>query len=146
MFLKDRRNLYTFKCIEDISRESEDGGAVSGEARGGSLREDGQRLHLNMRGGKRAFLVAQIVHNLPAVQEIWVRSLGWEDTLEKGMATHSNILVWRSLWTEEERKMCVALDHPVGLAASTGLLDIQPKSRREQQGCGPWPRSSGGCY
>lgn len=72
MFLKDRRLLYTFKCIEDISRESEDGGAVSGEARGGSLREDGQCLHLNRRGGKRAFLVAQMIHSLPAVQEIWV--------------------------------------------------------------------------
>ena len=34
-------------------------------------------------------------------QEIWVQSLGWEDTLEKGMATHSSVLVWRIPWTEE---------------------------------------------
>ena len=44
-------------------------------------------------------LVAQLVKNLPAMQETWVRSLGWEDPLEKGMATHSNILAWRIPWT-----------------------------------------------
>ena len=43
-----------------------------------------------------ASLVAQLVKNLPAVQETWVRSLGWEDPLEKGKATHSSILAWRS--------------------------------------------------
>ena len=42
-----------------------------------------------------AFLVAQTVKNLPAMQETWVRSLGWEDPLEEGMATHSSILAWR---------------------------------------------------
>ena len=42
-----------------------------------------------------------MVKNLPARQETWVRSLGWEDSLEKGMATHSSILGWRILWTEE---------------------------------------------
>ena len=42
-----------------------------------------------------ASLVAQLVKNLPAVQETWVRSLGWEDPLEKGKATHSSILAWR---------------------------------------------------
>ena len=41
---------------------------------------------------EKASLVAQAVKNLPAVQETWVRSLGWEDPLEKGMATHSSIL------------------------------------------------------
>ena len=45
-----------------------------------------------------AFLVAQLVKNLPAMQEIWVQSLGWEDSLEKGKATHS-ILAWRILWS-----------------------------------------------
>jgi len=39
--------------------------------------------------------------NLPAVQETWIPSLGWEDPLEKGMATHFSILVWRIPWTEE---------------------------------------------
>ena len=46
-------------------------------------------------------LVAQTVVNLPAVLETWVRSLGWEDPLEKEMATHSSILAWRIPWTEE---------------------------------------------
>ena len=41
------------------------------------------------------FLVAQTVKNLPAMQETWVRSLGWEDLLEESMATHSSILAWR---------------------------------------------------
>ena len=43
----------------------------------------------------RVSLVAQMVKNLPAIQETWVRSLGWEDLLEEGMATHSSILAWR---------------------------------------------------
>ena len=46
-------------------------------------------------------MVAQMVKNLPAVQETWVQSPGWEDLLEKGMATHSSILAWRIPWTEE---------------------------------------------
>ena len=49
----------------------------------------------------RASLVAQIVENLPAMQETWVQSLGRADSLEKGMATHSSIVTWRIPWTEE---------------------------------------------
>ena len=49
----------------------------------------------------RASLVAQTVKNLPAMQEIWVQSLGQKDPLEKGMTTHSSILAWRIPWTEE---------------------------------------------
>ena len=41
-----------------------------------------------------AFLLAQLVKNVPAMQETWVQSLGWEDPLEKGKATHSSILTW----------------------------------------------------
>ena len=48
-----------------------------------------------------ASLVAQSVKNLPAVQETQVRSLCWEDPLEKEMATHSSILAWKISWTEE---------------------------------------------
>ena len=48
-----------------------------------------------------ASLVAQTVKNLPAMQEIKVQSLDWEDPLEKGMATHSSILTWIIPWTEE---------------------------------------------
>ena len=49
--------------------------------------------------------MAQTVKNLPAVQEIWVQSLGWKDPLEKGMATHSSILAWRIPWTEEPGRL-----------------------------------------
>ena len=44
--------------------------------------------------------MAQMVKNLPAMRETWVRSLGQEDPLEEGMATHSNFLAWRIPWTE----------------------------------------------
>ena len=44
---------------------------------------------------QNASLVAQLVRNPPAVQETWVQSLSWEDSLEDGMATHSSILAWR---------------------------------------------------
>ena len=46
-----------------------------------------------------AFLVAQLVKNLPAMWETWVQSVGWEDPLEKGKVTHSSILAWRIPWT-----------------------------------------------
>ena len=48
-----------------------------------------------------ASLVTQLVKNPPAMRETWVRSLGWEDPLEKEKATHSNILTWRIPWTVE---------------------------------------------
>ena len=50
-------------------------------------------------------LMAQIVKNLPAMQETQVQSLGWEDVLEKGMATHSSILAWVIAWTEEPGRL-----------------------------------------
>ena len=59
-----------------------------------------------------AALVAQMVENLPAMQETQVQSLGQADSLEKGMATHSSIVAWRIPWTEE----------PGGLQ-STGVTD-----------------------
>ena len=52
-----------------------------------------------------ASLVAQLVKNLSAMQETWIRSLGWEDLLEEGMATHSSILTWRIPMTEEPGKL-----------------------------------------
>ena len=48
---------------------------------------------------------AQSVKNLPAMLETWVRFLGWEDPMEKKMATHSSILVWRIPWTEEPSRL-----------------------------------------
>ena len=52
-----------------------------------------------------ASLVAQMVKNLPAMLETWVRSLGWEDSLEEEMATHSSVLAWRMPWTEEPGRL-----------------------------------------
>ena len=49
----------------------------------------------------KAYLVAHMVKNLPDMWKTWVRSLGLEDGLEKGMSTHSSILAWRIPWTEE---------------------------------------------
>ena len=46
-----------------------------------------------------------MVKNLPAMRETQVRSLGWEDALEKGMATHSSILAWKIPWTEEPGRL-----------------------------------------
>ena len=59
--------------------------------------------------------------NLPAMQETWVQSLGWEDPLEKGMATHSNILAWRipmergacGLWGHKESDMNERVKHNI---------------------------------
>ena len=50
-------------------------------------------------------MVAQMVKNLPAMQETRVRSLGWEDPLEKGIATHLSVLAWRIPWTEEPGRL-----------------------------------------
>ena len=50
-------------------------------------------------------LVAQMVKHLPTMWETWVRSLGWEDLLEKEMATHSSTLAWKILWTEEPGRL-----------------------------------------
>ena len=61
-----------------------------------------------------ASLVAQLVKNPPAMLETWVQSLGWEDPLEKGKATHSSILAWRIPWTGQSiisyrRPQCINL-------------------------------------
>ena len=50
-------------------------------------------------------LVAQMAKHLPTMQETRVRSLGWEDPLEKEMATHSSILAWKIPWTEEHGRL-----------------------------------------
>ena len=52
-----------------------------------------------------ASLVAQMVKCLPAMWEAWVQSLGWEDPLEKEMATHSSTLAWKIPWTEEPGRL-----------------------------------------
>ena len=66
----------------------------------------------------QASLVAQTIKNLPAVQETWVQSLGWEDPLEEVMATHSSILAWRIPRTEEPKGL-----QSVGSQSRTQLRD-----------------------
>ena len=76
-----------------------------------------------------ASLVAQLVKNLPAIQETRVQSLGWEDPLEKGKATHSSTLAWRIPWTEEPGRATVH-----GVAKSqTQLSDFHFHSRRKHE-------------
>ena len=83
----------------------------------------------------RASLVVQVVKNLPAMQDTWVQSVGWEDPLEKGMTTHSSILAWRIPWTEE----------PGGLqsmgsqrAGHDWVTDIYMNHRKILLKCGFW--------
>ena len=77
---------------KESARNSGDTGSIPGSGR--SAREGiGYPLQYCW-----ASLVAQLVKNPPAMQETWVLSLGWEDPLEKGKATHSSILAWRILW------------------------------------------------
>ena len=59
-------------------------------------------------------LVAQIVERLPIMWETWVQSLGWEDPLEKAMATHSSTLAWKIPWTEECGRLQSMGSQPVG--------------------------------
>ena len=58
--------------------------------------------------------MAQMVKNLAAIQETWVQSLGWEDPLEKEMATHSSVPAWRIPWTEEPGGLQFMGSHRVG--------------------------------
>ena len=59
----------------------------------------------NLRKSLWGFPDGSVVKNLPAMQETWVRSLGWKDPLEKGMASHSSILAWEIPWTEEPGRL-----------------------------------------
>ena len=70
------------------------------------LEKKSQSIHLLRTNGiTRASLIAQLVNNLPAMQETWVQSLGWEDPLEKETAAHFGILAWRIPWTEEPGRL-----------------------------------------
>ena len=79
----------------------------------------------NLESLIRVSLVAQLVKSLPALWESWVQSLAWEHPLEKEMATHSSILVWRIPWTEEPRGLQSMGSQRVGLDLfnSQSLID-----------------------
>ena len=72
-----------------------------------------------------ASLIAQLVKNLPALREIWVRSLGWEDPLEKGTATHSSILAWRIPWTVWAWKACRVREVPGQKPGGKRVLHVE---------------------
>ena len=65
----------------------------------------GPSLYVDLLIEGRASLVAQRVKHLPAMRETWVRSLGWEDPLEKERATHSRTLAWKIPWTEKSGRL-----------------------------------------
>ena len=69
------------------------------------LKSSNDKLSLKVKDIPWASLVAQMVKNLPAMQETQVQSLSQEDALEKGMATHSSLLAWRIPWTEEPGRL-----------------------------------------
>ena len=74
-----------------------------------------EREGINQEVGINIYtLEAQMVKNPPAMQEIWVRSLGWEELLEEGMATHFSIPAWRIPWTEEPGRLQSMGSHRVG--------------------------------
>ena len=85
----------------------------NGELSGGCLICREMALKLWLRSF-RASLVAQMGKGLLAMQETWVRPLGWEDLLEKEIATHSSILAWEIPWTEEPGGLPSMGSHRVG--------------------------------
>ena len=88
-------------CGKESACNAGDAGLIPGSGR--SPGEGKERYPLQY---SRAFLVAQmVVKNLPAMQETWVQSLGWDDPLEKEMATHSSTLAWRMHGLEEPGRL-----------------------------------------
>ena len=79
-----------------------------------------------------ASLVAQLVKNPPAIQETWVQSLGWEDPLEKGMATHSSTLAWRIPWRGVPGRLQSMWSQRVGYPLSTANT-LLPSLKRSQK-------------
>ena len=72
-----------------------------------------------------------MVKSLPAVQETWVQSLGQEDPLEKVMATHSSILAWKILWTEEPgRLQSTMVSQRVGHDYIFEIKSVDPKGNQ----------------
>ena len=79
-----------------------------------------------------ASLVAQTVKNLPAMLESWVWSLGWQDPLEEGIATHSSILAWRIPWTEDPGGFQPVVFQRVGHDWATKQTNLTPQGSSPQ--------------
>ena len=77
-------------------------------------------------------LVVQTTKNLPAMQQTWVRSLGWEDPLEKGMVTPSSILAWTIPWTEEPGRLQFTGSQRVGHDRATNTHTHTAKEKRRE--------------
>ena len=97
---------YVFKRASQMALVVKNPPANAGDARDeglilGSGRSPGEGNGNPLQYVLGASLVAQRLKHLPPTQETWVQSLGWEDPLEKEMATHSSILDWKIPWTEE---------------------------------------------
>ena len=82
-----------------LARESQGLGSLVGGIYG--VAQSRTRLKRLSSSSSRVIIGSEMVKNLPAMWETWVQSLVWEDPLEEGMASHSSILAWRILWTEE---------------------------------------------
>ena len=93
-------------------------------------RENGHPEQKYPRKRFRASLVAQMVKHLPAMQETWVRFLGWEDPLEKEMAIHSSTLAWKIPWTEEPERTQSTDSQRVGHDWAN-LFKLKKKKRKE---------------
>ena len=94
-----------YTCLHSMRGFSDSSVGKESACNGGNLssvpglgRSAGERIDYPLPYSQ-ASLVAQLVNNQPTMWETWVQSLGWEDPLEKGKATHSSILAWRIPWT-----------------------------------------------
>ena len=93
-----RTSLHTLGFTDSsVGKESACNAGVPGSSPG-SERSSGEGIGYPLQYSW-ASLVAQLVKNLPSMWETWIKSLPWEDPLEKGKATHSSILAWRIPWT-----------------------------------------------
>ena len=92
-----RKCLQDFPAVQGLRLRTPNAGGPGSIPGSGQSPGEGTGYPLQY---SRASLVAQLVKNPPAMQETWVPSLGWEDSLEKGKATHCSILAWRMPWTE----------------------------------------------
>ena len=101
-------NIYERQCIIMLPKLPQ-GCALSTYKCSGQILSTARTFYQGERLGSvlafRAYLVAQRVKRLPAMQETWVRSLGQEDPLEKAMAPHSSTLAWKIPWTEEPGRL-----------------------------------------
>ena len=114
---------------------------------GFNARRAPSRLEIEICVKQQTIVIAQMIKNLPEVCETWVRCLGWEDSPEKEMTTHSSIPAWRSPWTEEPGRYSVwggkELDMTERLAQSDRKPEITQRGpcRRERGGPGPQSRN-----